>query len=333
MRHRPLGPSGISASVVGLGTWAIGGWMWGGSSEAESIAAIHASIEAGVSLIDTAPIYGFGLSEAVVGKAIYDRRDKVVLATKCGLVVDTDQGEHMCNSTCLGPDPLGQVIIRRYLAPSSIRKEIEGSLKRLRTDYIDLYQTHWQDGSTPIEDTLSELLQLKREGKIRAIGVSNASVGQISRYLERGVIDADQERYSMIDRDAEGDQVRISRERGLAFLAYSPMARGLLTGKIGPDMKFSDGDNRSADPNYSVENRKRIATLLESCDQVAKGRGMKIGQIVIAWTLAQPGVTHGLCGARNADQAIDNAKSGDIVLSGEEMQIIDAAVAQYSKSA
>ena len=171
MLTREIGRSGIQASAIGLGTWAIGGWMWGGSDERQSIAAIQSSIDEGVTLIDTAPAYGQGQSEEIVGKAIRGRRDKVVLASKCGLVWHTTKGKHFF-------DYEGRPV-HRYLGRESIAYEVEQSLKRLGTDHIDHYITHWQDEITPIEETVAALEDLKRQGKIRSIGASNVSTGDL----------------------------------------------------------------------------------------------------------------------------------------------------------
>src|SRR5688572_26307359 len=186
---RAIGSSGVAASTIGLGTWAIGGWMWGGTDEAESVAAIRAAIDAGVSLIDTAPAYGMGRSEEIVGKAIAGRRDEVVLATKCGLVWHTDKGRHFF-------DQAGKPV-HRYLGAESIAHEVDQSLKRLGTDHIDLYITHWQDPTTPIAETISALEDLRRAGKIRAIGASNVSADDLKAYVAAGRLDAIQEQYSM----------------------------------------------------------------------------------------------------------------------------------------
>ncbi|MGH9352183.1 MAG: aldo/keto reductase, partial [Terriglobia bacterium] len=195
MQYRPLGQSGIQASVVGLGAWAIGGWMWGGSEEGKSIRAIQAALDAGINLVDTAPGYGLGLSEILVGKAIAGRRHQAVVATKCGLVWHVEKGQAYLKQA-------GK-ILHRYLGQESIRYEVEQSLRRLGTDYIDLYQTHWQDESTPIEDTMATLLDLKKQGKIRAIGVSNCTVEQVEEYRRTGPVDTVQEKYSMLDRAME----------------------------------------------------------------------------------------------------------------------------------
>src|SRR3954452_1959820 len=213
MKTRPLGKSGIEASVIGFGAWAIGGWTWGGADEQESIRAIHAFLDAGGNLIDTAPIYGFGRSEEVVGKAIADRRDRVVLATKCVMRWDLDEYQKrrarkkFSTSEKIFDQP-GQATIKSfdvfiYGGADGIRQDVERSLKRLQTDVIDLYQTHWQDDSVPIEEKMGVLEALKKEGKIRAIGVSNASPQQIDAYQHFGEVDADQEQYSMLDRQME----------------------------------------------------------------------------------------------------------------------------------
>jgi aryl-alcohol dehydrogenase-like predicted oxidoreductase len=321
MRYRALGASGIEASVIGFGAWAAGGWMWGGADETDAIRAIHIAVDMGVNLIDTAAVYGFGASEEIVGKAIAGRRQRVVIATKCGLVWDGRGGDHFFDSE-------GKQI-HRYLAAHSIRLEVEQSLKRLSVDTIDLYQTHRQDPSTPIAETMETLLALQLEGKIRAIGVSNATSAQMEQYRALGPLDTDQESYSMLSRAIEADQLPYCREHGIAMLAYSPMARGLLTGKISPDHAFAPGDHRATHPLFTVESRTRVATLLERCRPVAERHGVTSGQLAIAWALAQPGVTHALVGARNPDQVAENIRAADIELAPEDLGEIDAALAGY----
>jgi methylglyoxal reductase len=315
VHQRSLGQSGITASAVGLGTWSMGGWMWGGTDEKAAIDAIHASLDAGVTLIDTAPAYGLGLSEEIVGKAIAGRRDQVVLATKCGLVWHTTQGNHFFHED-------GQAV-HRYLGADSIRYELEQSLRRLGTEYIDLYQTHWQDPTTPIEETMTTLLDLKKEGKIRAIGVSNVNPEQLEAYSSVGTLDSAQEKYSMLDREIEAELLPYCREHHIAMLSYSSLALGLLTGKIGPDRQFNGDDQRITDPRFSIENRQRVADLLEQIRPVAEQYQLTLGQLAIAWTLHQPGITHALCGARNPQQALENAKAGAVTLSSTDMDFIN----------
>lgn len=327
MRMKAIGRSGIEGSVVALGTWVMGGWMWGGADESDSIDAVHAAIDAGINLLDTAPIYGFGHSEIVVGRAIKGRRDKVVLATKVGMVANAPGGRPMFRSTAAGPDDHGHIPVSIYNHPDSVRAEVELSLKRMNTDRIDLIQTHWQEEDTPFEDTMGALVRLKEEGKVRAIGVCNATVEQMERYRAVGQLDSDQEKYSMIDRaKMEGGQLEYCRKNGVAVLAYSPLALGLLTGKVGPDRAFPEGDLRRGRDRFSVENRRRVKELLDSFDPIREKHGCTFAQLVIAWTTHQPGLTHALVGARNREQAVENAKGGTIALSDDDLATMDAAV-------
>jgi methylglyoxal reductase len=321
MLTRKIGTSGIVASTIGLGTWAIGGWMWGGTDEVEAIAAIHASIEAGVTLIDTAPAYGMGRSEEIVGKAIAGRRDKVVLATKCGLVWHSDKGTHFF-------DQSGRPV-HRYLGAESIVYEVEQSLRRLRTDHIDLYITHWQDPTTPIAETTGALEDLKKAGKIRAIGASNVSAADLSAYVTAGRLDAIQEQYSMVHRGIEAELVPLCLEHGVAILSYSSLALGLLTGKVGPERHFEGDDLRIGDPRFSIANRQKVANFAAALRPLADGYGATLAELVIAWTLRQPGITFALCGARNPYQAQENARAGSIALDATDMTAITAAATRY----
>ena len=329
MQRRPLGQSGIHASVVSFGAWAIGGWLWGSQEKKEAIEAIHAALDAGIDFIDTAPIYGFGASEELVGQAIQGRRDRVVLATKCGLVWDTDKGEHYFDSDEETVKAGGKYKVHRYLAPASIRREIEASLRRLKTDVIDLYQTHWQEKTTPIEDTMACLLQLKDEGKIRAIGVSNATPQQMDAYRAAGPLDADQEKFSMIDPKMASSNLPYVEKNNLAFLAYSPIGQGLLTGKMGPERTFEQGDLRKGNKRFSRENRQKVAELLAEFQPVAERHDCTMTQLVIAWTVAQPGCSHALVGARNPKQARENAAAGEIRLDENDLQTMEQALKRH----
>lgn len=320
MRMRKLGHSTIETSVIGLGTWAMGGWMWGGTDERASIDAIQASLDAGVNLIDTAPAYGLGKAETLVGKAIQGRRDKVVLSTKCGLVWHTRQGKHFFDES--------GTPVHRYLGGASIRHELEQSLKRLQTDRIDLYFTHWQDATTPIEETMATLLDLKQEGKIRAIGVSNVTPDELRAYLRSGVIDAIQERYNMLDRGIEATLLPVCAAHGVSTLSYSSLALGLLSGKMRPERKFEGDDLRRRDPRFSAENLRKLEPFFESLAPMAAAHGLTVAQLVIAWTLEQPGITYALCGARTALQAVENAGAGKIVLSVADVKAISDVAAR-----
>ena len=315
---REIGRSGVRASAVGLGTWAIGGWMWGGTDEAQSITAIQASLDAGVTLIDTAPAYGLGRSEEIVGKAIAGCRDKAVIATKCGLVWHTRKGKHFF-------DQDGKPV-HRYLGRDAIIHVVEESLRRLGTDYIDLYITHWQDPTTPIEETVAALDDLKQAGKIRAVGASNVNRSELEHYVQTGALDAIQERFSMIDREIEQDLLPLTTANNVSTLSYSSLALGLLSGMIGPERVFSGDDQRKDNPRFSVANRQKAKDFATAIKPVADRHGATIAQIVIAWTLAQPGVTFALCGARNPAQALDNAQAGRLRLSSDDLAAIDTAI-------
>ena len=329
MQYRNLGRSGIQASIIGFGSWAIGGWMWGGADEAEAVNAIHAAIDVGMNLIDTAPMYGFGMSEELVGKAIKGRRENVVLATKCGLIWHQEQGDFHCYTDEKHPSKDGKFKISRCLAPEMIRYEVEQSLRRLCTDYIDLYQTHWQDSTTPIAETMQTLLDLKREGKIRAIGCSNTSMDQIKQYLDAGQLDCDQELYSMLDRKVEQERFPLLSEHGVAFLAYSSLGQGMLTGKIGSDRTFEEGDQRNLKPRFSVENRIRVQKMLALFQPIAAKYELNLGQLVVAWTVSQPGCTHALVGARTKEQVMENAVGGTVDLEPTDISFISETLAEH----
>src|SRR5882757_9988839 len=339
MNTRPLGKSNIQASVIGFGAWAIGGWTWGGADEQESIRAIHAFLDAGGNLIDTAPVYGFGRSEEVVGKAIADRRDRVVLATKCVMRWDLTENQKrrarkkFSTNENIFDEP-GQATSKSfdvfiYGGGDGIRQEVERSLKRLQTDVIDLYQTHWQDDSVPIEEKMGVLEALKKEGKIRAIGVSNASPREIDVYRHFGDVDADQEQYSMLDPQMETTNLPKCADAKIAFLAYSPLSQGLLTGKVDPDRKYPEDDQRRYKPRFKPENVRKVQSMLAMMQPIASRHKLSLTQLAIAWTLSQRGCSHVLCGARNPQQAVDNAGAGSVDFSKDELATITKAVNSY----
>jgi methylglyoxal reductase len=326
MRYLKLGKSGIEASVVGLGAWVLGGGsIWGADTDDnESADTVRAALDAGVNLIDTAPAYGFGRSEIVVGKAIRGRRDKVVLATKCGLWWDDQRGSFFTE--------FDGKSLYRSLRPDTIRIEVENSLRRIGTDYIDLYQTHWPSAApdkTPISDTMACLMKLKDQGKIRAIGVSNVSLDELRENCRCGGVASDQFRYSMLSRDPEKDILPYCRKHDIATLTYMSLEQGLLTGKVGMDREFKPGDfrtNEAWNPWYKRENRKRVLDLLAGFKALAEKYGCTTAQLVIAWTVTQPGVTHVLVGARRVAQAQENAPGGDIKIEAGDLQGMRKAV-------
>lgn len=322
MLHRQLGNSELQASVVAFGAWAIGGWKWGGTDTKESISAIHSAIDAGINFIDTAAVYGFGLSEEIVGQAIASqRRDSLIVATKCGLRWDIE-------TPTLHAESEGKRIFRT-LDADSITFELEQSLKRLKTDYIDLYQTHWPDPATAPEAVMSALIEHKRAGKIRAIGFCNASTSDLNVATTSGQLDVDQERYSLLDRERDADNLPICLASNLSFLAYSPMAQGLLTDKLDPSRVYSEGDLRIGNARFSKDNISTIAAILEPVKALANERNVKIEQVILAWTLQQPGVSHVLVGVRNAEQAQSNAVAGALALNNDELSIVSKAADQW----
>lgn len=322
MKYKPLGNSGMSASVIGLGAWVLGGGrIWGrDADDNESIRAIHAAIDSGINLIDTAPAYGFGRSETVVGKAIKGRRDKVIVATKCGLWWESERGSFFCD--------FDSKKLFRSLQPETIQIEIENSLRRLGIDCIDLYQTHWPAGPpicTPIADTMAMLLKLKAQGKVRAIGVCNVSVDELNENIRCGEIASDQFRYSMLFRDPEKDILPACEKNNIATLTYMSLQQGLLTGKIGMEREFKPDEFRSDDHWNSwflPANRKRVLDLLTSWRDLTEKYVCTLSQLVLAWTAAQTGVTHVLAGGRNAAQVSDNARAGDLMLATDDVERI-----------
>lgn len=316
MEFRQLGDSDLKVSTIIFGAWAIGGWMWGGAEEKDAIAAIHASIAGGATSIDTAAVYGYGRSEEIVAKAIKGQRDKVQILTKFGLRWDSTEGEHFFDWS---DEESGDKRIYRNARKNSIIHECEESLKRLRTDYIDLYQCHWRDPSTPVEETMEALNQLLKEGKIRAAGVSNFSAGDMEKARKICPIASDQPPYSMVLRDIEKDVLPFCRENNIGVIVYSPLQRGLLTGKFSPDVKFKDGDHRAHQAHFQPENIKRTNAFLAKIKPIADAHNVTLGQLVIAWTIAQPGVTAAIVGARDAAQCNENLKAADLKLSAGEL--------------
>lgn len=324
MEYRQLGESSVKASVITFGAWAIGGWMWGGADRNDAIKAIKASYDEGVTSIDTAPAYGQGLSEEIVAEAIQDiPRDKVQLLTKFGLRWDVQEGEFFFKSK----DNAGNDIdVYKLASRESVIKECEDCLRRLKTDYIDLFQIHWADGSTPVSETMEALLRLQEQGKVRAAGVCNYSADLMKEAANTISLASDQVPYSMLLRDIEKDLVPYALENKKSIIAYSPLQRGLLTGKIKPGYQFNEGDTREGNRFYTEENIKRTNIFLETLKPLAASKNVTLAQLVLRWTIEQPGITIALAGARNAEQAVQNAKAADVQLSKEELAFITGQV-------
>ena len=327
MKRATLGKSGIECSRVAFGAWTIGGWMWGGVEKKEAIRAIHAALNCGIDLIDTAPVYGFGLSEELIGEALKDKRHEAVIATKCGLIWHCSEGELFFHSDEKHPSmEESKYAVYRCLKPETVRHEVEKSLRRLKTDYIDLYQTHFQDPTTPIGDTMETLEQLKREGKIRSIGVCNANCSEMAEYSKFGTIVCDQENYSLLRREQEKKNLPYCSKHGLSFLPYSPLARGLLSGKLDEKRPLKEGDQRLLNNGYSVDTRRRVIAALERLKALRNAKGATYAQLAIAWILGRLPFAQVLAGARTAEQVEENARASDIHLSEDELEEISEAL-------
>lgn len=313
---------------MAFGAWAIGGWMWGGAEEKDALEAIRTSYEAGITTIDTAPAYGFGRSEELVARAMEGiARDKYELLTKFGLNWESEEGEYFFDST----DNEGRPFKMYKLASRTrIMKECEDSLRRLKTDYIDLYQIHWPDATTPLSETFEALLRLQEQGKVRAVGVCNYSTDLVDEALKTVQLASNQVPYSMVFRDIEKNVIPQAMEKNMGIIAYSPLQRGLLTGKIKPGHKFGEGDTREGNRFYTDENIRRANELLEKIKPIADVYGASLAQLVINWTVQRPGITCALVGARNAQQVSDNVKALNFTLSVDELNAITAAADEFS---
>lgn len=328
MQYKTLAGTDLNLSVITFGAWAAGGWMWGGSERKDAVQAIRASYDLGVNTIDTAPIYGQGTSEEIVGEAIRGiPRDKVYVLDKYGMRWDLARGTLAMQSK----DNAGRDIdIYKFAGRESIIKECEDSLRRLRTDYIDLYQIHWPDSTTPIGETMEAVAQLIQQGKVRYAGVCNYSAAQFAEASDYVDVVSNQVPYSMVKRGIEAELVPYCIKHDKSILAYSPMERGLLTGKMKPGHAFSTGDHRAGITFFSDENLRRTNAFLDTIRPLAAGKGITLGQLVLLWTLAQPGITIALVGARNVEQAVQNAKTTDAGLTPEEVALISAELDKLS---
>jgi aryl-alcohol dehydrogenase-like predicted oxidoreductase len=307
MKYRKLGKSDLQVSTVGLGTWAIGNDFWGSVDDDESVRALQAGLDAGINLIDTAPAYGAGHAEKVVGRAIAGRRDEVVVATKVGIIRTEDD-------------------FVRNLKPDSVRQEVDDSLRRLGVDTIDLYQIHWPDPKTPIDETMTELNKAQQAGKFRYLGVSNFNIKQMEELSQFGELVSLQPHYSLLKRDIEGKVVQYCIDNDLGIVNYGTLAGGILTGKFREIPQFEDGDYRHKFyPWFKEPAWSKIQSMLDVLREIADDRGVSVAQVAINWTTQQPGITSALVGAKNPAQAESNAGGGDFELTGEEIERINAA--------
>ncbi|MBU7582971.1 MAG: aldo/keto reductase [Nostoc sp. TH1S01] len=301
MEKRKLGTSAVEITPIIVGTWQAGKKMWVGIEDADSIKAIRAAFEAGITTVDTAEVYGEGHSERIVAEALSDVRDQVQYATK---------------------------VFANHLKYDQVIEACVRSLKNLKTDYIDLYQIHWPSGSfnseiVPIEETMKALNELKQQGKIRAIGVSNFSRAQLAQASQYGRIDSLQPPYSLFWRQVEKDAMPYCIENQISILAYSPLAQGLLTGKFTRGQKFAPEDNRSDNKLFQGENFERAQQALDKLRPIAERHNCSLAQLALAWLIAQP-QANAIAGARYPEQAKDNALAADVKLSANEIDEIDS---------
>jgi aryl-alcohol dehydrogenase-like predicted oxidoreductase len=312
MEFMRIGASGLEASRVGLGTWAIGGWMWGGTDEQASIRTIHSALDTGITLIDTAPVYGFGRAEEIVGKALQQsgRRDECLIATK--VAIDWDEKAPFRNAS-----------------KERIFKEVDDSLQRLQTDRIDLYQVHWPDPRVPIEETAEAMGRLYEQGKIRAIGVSNFSPEQMALFEKGAPLHATQPPYNLFEREAERDILPYCEEHGITTLLYGSLCRGLLSGKMTPDRKFQGDDLRKSDPKFQSP---RYTQYLEAVNKLDAWAGEQYGKhiihLAIRWVLDQPGAGIALWGARRPDQLSAVNDAFGWTLDSSDKAAIDAILSE-----
>jgi aryl-alcohol dehydrogenase-like predicted oxidoreductase len=276
----------LHPSRIALGTWAIGGWMWGGTDDAQAIATIKSAIDRGITLIDTAPAYGFGHAEELVGQALAEAkaRDRVCIATKVGL--DWNDGK-----------------VFRDASRARIRKEVDDSLRRLRTDVIDLYQVHWPDPKVSVEEIAEAMLQLYHAGKIRAIGVSNFSVAQMNTFRAVAPLHTAQPPYNLFERGIEADILPYCRRNDIAALAYGPLCRGLLSGRITQDTRFARDDIRQQDPKFQAPRLNQYVSAVQQLDRFARENyGKRAIHLAVRWVLDHDGIAFALWGARRPDQ-------------------------------
>ncbi len=308
--------TGIKMSRIGLGTWAIGGWMWGGTDEQMSVMTIHKALDSGINLIDTAPVYGFGKSEEIVGKALkeYGSRDKIILATKCGL-------------------EWNQKGVFRNSSEERLEKELDDSLQRLQTDYIDIYQVHWPDPLVDFEETASFLKKQLEKGKIRAIGVSNYSVEQMKEFMETAPIHTSQPPYNLFERDIENDVLPFCINEKINPLTYGAICRGLLSGKITADRKFEGDDLRKVDPKFKGERFSQYLNAVNKLNEFAKERfGKNVMQLAIRWVLDKTKIGSALVGARKPEQVENLDSVYGWQITQEDMKVIDNILAEEIKN-
>ncbi|MGL4686679.1 MAG: aldo/keto reductase [Commensalibacter sp.] len=320
-QHDTLSLNGISQPVlrIALGTWAMGGWQWGGPDDKSAVSTIHQALDEGINLIDTAPVYGFGHSEEIVGEALQGRRDKVVIATKVGLNWEGSEDDRH---------------IFRDSRSDRIRKELEDSLRRLKTDYIDLYQIHWPDPKVPMEEVAITLEKMRKEGKIRAIGVSNFTLEQMDEFRKYALLTSVQPPYNMFERDIEKDILPYAKKHNLTVLTYGSLCRGLLSGKIDKNRVFQGDDLRKHDPKFMEPLFDQYLAAVKELEEFAQESHKKsLLALAVRWVLDQGKHNIALWGARKPEQVKNVGEALGWSLSTDDMREINAILAKNIKHA
>ena len=313
MQYRELGGSGIKISIVALGCWAMGGSHgWRYQEDKDSIDTIHRALDIGINFIDTAPVYGYGRADEIVGKALRNRREKVILATKVGISWGKD-GEY------------------RNATRERVFEEIEESLRRLQTDYIDLYQVHWPDPKTPIEETATALSELLKKGKIRAAGISNYAVEEMKEFMKYCPLASLQPFYNMFGREIDKKILPFCQENDIGIIAYSPLYNGILTGKFFRGAEIPDDLRRN---NLELKGKRFDINLkaIKKLDEIARKYNHSLAQLAISWVISQPGITSAICGARRTSQIEENAAGSGLMLNKEDMDKIETVLCEREQA-
>jgi len=303
METTQLGTSDLRVSRIGIGTWAMGGWMWGSADDASSLQALLRAFDLGITLVDTAPIYGDGRAEALVGQAVHSfGRSQIVIATKAGLELLPDGA------------------VRRNARPERLRREVDASLRRLRTDYIDLYQLHWPDPAVPVADSVEAMLRLVEQGKVRALGVSHFPQEQLARWPAE--LHTVQTPLSLFERGAEEDVLPYCAERGTGTLLCGVLCRGLLTGRMRKDTQFPEGDLRRDDPKFQQPRYDRYLLAVKDLTTLAQRYGKTMTQFAVRWALDRPGASVALWGARTPGQLAEFTGVDGWCISAEDLDLV-----------
>lgn len=307
MRRRRVGNSELYVGVVSLGTWAFGGRAFGPVDERDALRTIFRALDLGINLLDTAPIYGSGRAEEILGKALEGTRHEVVIATKCG------------------PVEVRPGLVRLDLTPKGIEEQLDQSLRRLRTDYVDLLQIHWADKASDIAQAIDTLMHMVRKGKVRYVGVSNFDLEQLKVSVEAGDIVSLQSEYNLFKRGVEKEILPFCAEKSIGFLAYSPLAKGILSGKYAPGRKLAETDVRLRDKDYKGDKLTKRLSCVQELARIARREGVSVAQLAIAWVVNRPHVTSAIIGAKSPTQLVEDARAAELELDRDTVATLEKA--------